>query len=97
MPKIRHLFGSPIKTVTATAFAIAAYGTSATLSPMEGRISSEVEVRCPSCGNTGIARIASGSKRTTASVLGGFIVKLTPDNSIQIVCAECRTTAYQVE
>jgi predicted RNA-binding Zn-ribbon protein involved in translation (DUF1610 family) len=59
-------------------------------------ITTEVEVKCPSCGKTDVARPAS-DKRTTASVVGGFIVKLPPHSSIQIICSNCRVTVYQVE
>jgi ribosomal protein L33 len=64
---------------------------------MPAKARTKVKLKCPSCGKTGVAMIAFGSERTTASAVQGFVVKITDDNSIQIVCSNCRTSVYQVE
>jgi hypothetical protein len=61
---------------------------------MPAKVRTKVDLKCPSCGQTGVALIAQGSERVTASAIKGFIVKIDADNSLGIVCAKCRTTVY---
>jgi hypothetical protein len=64
---------------------------------MPDRVRTKVELNCPSCGQTGVAMVISGSGGKTASVVDGFIVRMAADNSIQIVCSSCLTTVYEAK
>ena len=64
---------------------------------MPDRVRTKVELKCPSCGKAGVAMVVSGSGGKTASVVDGFIVRMAPDNSIQIVCSNCLTTVYEAK
>jgi hypothetical protein len=55
-----------------------------------------VELKCPSCGHSGIANIAIGSQQKTASA-DGFIVKVIAVNELEIVCPDCDAVALRIE
>ena len=60
-------------------------------------LKTQVRVKCPSCGKTGAATMASGERDGVriASAPDGFYVRLAPDNSMQIACVECATPAHE--
>jgi len=60
-------------------------------------LKTQIRVKCPSCGKTGTATIASGERNGVRipSVPDGFYVRLAPDNSVQIACVECATPAHE--
>jgi O-acetyl-ADP-ribose deacetylase (regulator of RNase III) len=64
---------------------------------MPAPVRTKVELKCPSCGQAGVAMIVSAGERKTASVIHGFIVKIAADNRLEIVCDRCRITVYEAE
>jgi hypothetical protein len=64
---------------------------------MPAQIREAVWLRCPICGQTGIANIAYGSERVSASAVKGFVVRIPATRgSLQITCAACKTVVREL-
>lgn len=50
-----------------------------------------VELKCPSCGKEGLAKIFVGV-RATPEVSGGFTVRTSPELTFTIICTDCDKT-----
>jgi hypothetical protein len=60
-------------------------------------VKSLVNLKCPSCGKVVITTIitAGPDRLRAASAPDGFFVLLAADNSMEIVCSDCRVTAVE--
>jgi hypothetical protein len=60
-------------------------------------VKSHVDIKCPSCGKTGVASIISADlgKPRAANAPEGFLIRIASDASFEIACL-CGASAYDL-
>jgi hypothetical protein len=57
----------------------------------------KVDIKCPSCGQADVVVISEGSERKSVRGARGFIIAISGNNSLQIVCSNCHIAVYEAK